>query len=104
MNSMATLLKAENEEEMEKQIAEKRSGSDSIVLEYRVTSMYSATMPPKVEKLAKTFLRHPAIVSIGDKESKSEHENHTGCDFHDGIAEEEEDFGDLEKESRSVYL
>ena len=42
MNSMATLLKAENEEDMEKQIAEKRSNgvSSSIVLDYRVTSMY----------------------------------------------------------------
>jgi len=71
MNSMATLLKAENEEEMERQIAEKHLTSDSnIVLNYRVTSMYSATMPTEVEKLAKTFLRHPVIVSIGDKESR----------------------------------
>jgi ATP-dependent RNA helicase DDX23/PRP28 len=37
---------------------------------YRTTIMFSATMPPSVEKLAKTYLRHPVIVAIGDQESK----------------------------------
>ena len=29
------------------------------------TVMFTATMPPSVERLAKTFLRRPAIVNIG---------------------------------------
>lgn len=33
---------------------------------YRVTMLYSATMPPSVERLAKTYLRRPAIITIGD--------------------------------------
>lgn len=32
---------------------------------YRQTVMFTATMPPTVEKLAKTYLRRPAIVYIG---------------------------------------
>ncbi|PVV03735.1 hypothetical protein BB560_001800 [Smittium megazygosporum] len=38
------------------------SGSD---LRYRQTTMFSATMPPLVERLAKKYLRRPAIVTIG---------------------------------------
>lgn len=33
---------------------------------YRQTVMFTATMPPSVERLAKTFLRRPAIVYIGN--------------------------------------
>lgn len=33
---------------------------------YRQTVMFSATMPPAVEKLAKKYLRRPAIVTIGN--------------------------------------
>ncbi|KAI9895873.1 hypothetical protein PsorP6_002894 [Peronosclerospora sorghi] len=33
---------------------------------FRVTAMFSATMPVEVECLAATFLRHPSIVKIGD--------------------------------------
>lgn len=32
---------------------------------YRTTIMYSATMPTEIETLAKTFLRRPAFISIG---------------------------------------
>lgn len=32
---------------------------------YRQTTMFSATMPPAVERLAKTYLRRPAVVTIG---------------------------------------
>lgn len=31
--------------------------------------MFSATMPPAVEKMAKKYLRHPAIVQIGDEDT-----------------------------------
>ncbi|KAF7877578.1 hypothetical protein EAF04_001253 [Stromatinia cepivora] len=33
---------------------------------YRQTMMYTATMPPAVEKIAKKYLRRPAIVTIGN--------------------------------------
>ncbi|KAK4136335.1 DEAD-domain-containing protein [Trichocladium antarcticum] len=33
---------------------------------YRQTMMYTATMPPLVEKIAKKYLRRPAIVTIGN--------------------------------------
>lgn len=33
---------------------------------YRQTTMFSATMPPSVEKLAKLYLRRPVIVKIGE--------------------------------------
>lgn len=32
----------------------------------RVTTLFSATMPPPVERLAKKYLRRPAIVTIGE--------------------------------------
>eukprot|EP00605_Chrysophyceae_sp_TOSAG23-4_P000278 GSChrysophyteH1.ASY1.ANO1.320.1 assembled CDS len=35
----------------------------------RVTAMFSATMPPEVERIAKTYLRHPAVIKIGDEDS-----------------------------------
>ena len=34
-------------------------------LPYRQTVMFSATMPPEVERLAKQYMRRPAIVTIG---------------------------------------
>jgi ATP-dependent RNA helicase DDX23/PRP28 len=34
---------------------------------YRQTTMFSATMPIKVEALAKKYLRHPVIIQIGDR-------------------------------------
>eukprot|EP00919_Chromeraceae_sp_WS-2016_P034813 GHVR01082481.1.p1 GENE.GHVR01082481.1~~GHVR01082481.1.p1 ORF type:complete len:573 (+),score=141.76 GHVR01082481.1:490-2208(+) len=33
---------------------------------YRITQMFSATMPPAVEKLARKYLRAPAFISVGD--------------------------------------
>ncbi|EFX01659.1 dead deah box DNA helicase [Grosmannia clavigera kw1407] len=35
-------------------------------IRYRETMMYTATMPPVVEKIAKRYLRRPAIVTIGN--------------------------------------
>lgn len=66
LENMGSLLKSENEEEMEQQLTLSASVKDH---RFRVTSMFSATMPVEVERLAKTFLRHPAIVKIGDEES-----------------------------------
>lgn len=66
LENMGSLLKSENEEEMEQQISLAVEGKDH---RFRVTTMFSATMPTEVERLAKTFLRHPAIVKIGDEDS-----------------------------------
>ncbi|SPO28125.1 probable U5 snRNP 100 kD protein [Ustilago trichophora] len=33
---------------------------------YRVTMLYSATMPPSVERMARVYLRRPATITIGD--------------------------------------
>ena len=62
LSSMGGLLKSDNFEEEEIQ-------SQSLDTNYRVTAMFSATMPLEVERLAKTFLRHPVIVKIGDEDS-----------------------------------
>jgi ATP-dependent RNA helicase DDX23/PRP28 len=37
---------------------------------YRQTYMFSATMPPQVERIARTYLRNPAVVYIGDQSSR----------------------------------
>ncbi|OQR86523.1 DEAD/DEAH box RNA helicase [Achlya hypogyna] len=63
LESMGGLLKSENEDELEQQLTVDNQ------FKYRVTMMFSATMPPEVERLAKTFLRHPSIVKIGDETS-----------------------------------
>ncbi|KAJ2777423.1 mRNA splicing protein prp28 [Coemansia javaensis] len=40
-------------------------GSDGGSFRYRQTTMFSATMPPPVERLARRYLRKPATVTIG---------------------------------------
>ncbi|ETV80355.1 hypothetical protein H257_06663 [Aphanomyces astaci] len=64
LDNMGGLLKSENEAELEAQL----STADN-EFKFRVTMMFSATMPNVVEKLAKTYLRHPAIIKIGDENS-----------------------------------
>jgi ATP-dependent RNA helicase DDX23/PRP28 len=54
-------LKSENEDEAANQ--ETRSATGECL--YRTTMMYSATMPPGVERLARKYLRRPASVAIG---------------------------------------
>ncbi|KAL0586546.1 hypothetical protein ABG067_003720 [Albugo candida] len=66
LENMGSLLKSENEEEMEQQLERANNAQE---FRYRVTMMFSATMPTEVERLAKTFLRHPAIIKIGDEDS-----------------------------------
>ncbi|KAL7749346.1 mRNA splicing protein prp28 [Sorochytrium milnesiophthora] len=46
--------------------AEPMAADDGVVdTQYRQTTMFSATMPPAVERLARKYLRHPAVVTIG---------------------------------------
>ncbi|KAI9895298.1 hypothetical protein PsorP6_019109 [Peronosclerospora sorghi] len=65
---MGSMLKSENEDEMEKQLTLANGANVVTKLRYRfrVTTMFSATMPVEAERLATTFLRHPSIVKIGD--------------------------------------
>mmetsp|Transcript_99254 Transcript_99254/g.269710 ORF Transcript_99254/g.269710 Transcript_99254/m.269710 type:complete len:751 (+) Transcript_99254:87-2339(+) len=58
----ASNMKAMDEESVVKQELEAKAGHRK----YRITQMFSATMPPAIERMARTFLRCPSIVSIGD--------------------------------------
>ena len=62
---MGGLLKSEDEELAELQIQTAVEGKQV----FRVTAMFSATMPPEVELIAKKYLRHPVTVKIGDEDS-----------------------------------
>mmetsp|Transcript_18066 Transcript_18066/g.51376 ORF Transcript_18066/g.51376 Transcript_18066/m.51376 type:complete len:311 (+) Transcript_18066:231-1163(+) len=55
-------FKSENEDQAMKEELEAKAGHRK----YRTTYMFSATMPPAVERLARKYLRAPAYVSIED--------------------------------------
>jgi len=65
LRSMQCTQKADNEEEVVRQ--EKLASEGKALV--RVTIMFTATMPPEVEKLAQRYMRFPAIVRIGDSET-----------------------------------
>ena len=69
LDSMGCLLKSENEQEAYEQEQEDARALQSAVPKRRLTAMFSATMPPEVERIAKKYLRYPAIVTIGDEDS-----------------------------------
>merc|ERR1719234_1916549 len=55
-------LKSENEDKVLTEELQAKAGHRK----YRITQMFSATMPPQVERLARKYLRCPSYVSIGD--------------------------------------
>lgn len=59
----SAFMKSENEEEAERQEREFASG----LRKYRITTMYSATMPPGVERLARKYLRRYAHLTEMEK-------------------------------------
>ncbi len=65
LDAMGGLMKSENEEQAMHQAEQALKGLSSV----RVTAMFSATMSPEVERIAKRYLRHPAIIKIGDQDS-----------------------------------
>ena len=65
LDAMGGLLKSEDESTLEQQVSQAKDGKAV----YRITAMFSATMSPDVERIAKTYLRHPAIIKIGDEDS-----------------------------------
>eukprot|EP00934_Nitzschia_sp_Nitz4_P006077 Nitzschia sp. Nitz4//scaffold557_size3174//184//2325//NITZ4_009278-RA/size3174-processed-gene-0.2-mRNA-1//1//CDS//3329554449//6067//frame0 len=70
LDAMGGTLKSENEVEAYDQEEQDRMNlANCSVPKHRVTAMFSATMPPEVERMAKQYLRHPAIVSVGDQKT-----------------------------------
>ncbi|CAM9318730.1 unnamed protein product [Scytosiphon promiscuus] len=68
LEAMGGTLKADDAElayQQEKKAKQAKNAADLV----RVTAMFSATMPPAVEKMAKKYLRHPAVVQIGDEDT-----------------------------------
>jgi ATP-dependent RNA helicase DDX23/PRP28 len=60
-------LKSELEEEAEKQEGlGGQGGQIDYRNQYRTTLMFSATMPPEVERLSRKYLRRPGIIYIGE--------------------------------------
>ena len=77
LEAMGGKLKSEDEKEAYRQEEEdlelmtrtkEESGTD-VIPTHRLTAMFSATMPSEVERIAKQYLRHPVIVTIGDRDS-----------------------------------
>ncbi|GKY96548.1 hypothetical protein MPSEU_000614400 [Mayamaea pseudoterrestris] len=67
LDAIGGVLKSEDEKETYRQEIEDLQNKS--VARHRVTAMFSATMPLEVEKIAKQYLRHPAIISVGDRDS-----------------------------------
>merc|ERR1712086_1011168 len=55
-------MKSESEEQATMQELEAKAGHRK----YRITQMFSATMPPAIERMARNFLRCPSIITVGD--------------------------------------
>jgi ATP-dependent RNA helicase DDX23/PRP28 len=66
---MGGTLKSEKEEEAYEQEEADRAALDQGLPKHRLTAMFTATMPLEVEQMAKRYLRHPAVVSVGDQHS-----------------------------------
>jgi ATP-dependent RNA helicase DDX23/PRP28 len=72
LDAMGGLLKSENETEayqQEQEDLQKLLGPEKALPKHRLTAMFSATMPLEVERIAKRYMRHPAVISIGDQDS-----------------------------------
>jgi len=68
LDAMGGSIKSESAEETYQQ--EKEDLEQGGLARHRLTAMFSATMPAEVERLAKQYLRHPAVISIGDPDSR----------------------------------
>jgi ATP-dependent RNA helicase DDX23/PRP28 len=64
---MGGTLKSEDETEAYRQEMEDLQKAD--VARHRLTALFTATMPTEVERMAQEYLRHPVVISIGDKDS-----------------------------------
>lgn len=57
-------------------------GMESSHHRYRQTVMFTATMPPAVERLARSYLRRPAVVYIGSVGEYENVANNKDCSLH----------------------
>ena len=69
LDAMGAKLKSEDETEAYRQEREDLEILGKAVPSHRLTAMFSATMPSEVERIAKRYLRHPVVVSVGDQDS-----------------------------------
>jgi len=69
LDAMGGKLKSEDETEAYRQEREDLERLGKAVPSHRLTAMFSATMPNEVERIAKRYLRHPVVVSVGDRDS-----------------------------------
>ena len=69
LDAMGGTLKSDNEQEAYEQEAADLTNLERGLPKHRLTAMFSATMPMEVEQMAKRYLRHPAVVSVGDQDS-----------------------------------
>jgi ATP-dependent RNA helicase DDX23/PRP28 len=69
LDAMGARLKSEDETEAYRQEREDLERLGRAVPSHRLTAMFSATMPSEVERIAKRYLRHPVVVSVGDQDS-----------------------------------
>ncbi len=67
LKNMVATQKADAEEQVMAQEAAALAGTAETVT--RTTIMFSATMPPAVERLANSYMRFPVVVRIGDVDS-----------------------------------
>ncbi len=65
LQSMADIEENDDDDEIEKDF----STINAIMKKKRQTMMYTATMPPTIEKIANEYLNNPVIVTIGDSSS-----------------------------------
>ena len=68
LDAMGALLKSENEKEAYEQELKDLKYISEKVPEHRLTAMFSATMPTEVQRIARKYLRHPAVINIGGNE------------------------------------
>mmetsp|Transcript_23044 Transcript_23044/g.28256 ORF Transcript_23044/g.28256 Transcript_23044/m.28256 type:complete len:824 (-) Transcript_23044:161-2632(-) len=69
LDAMGGMLKSEDESMAYQQETQDLETLENAVPKHRLTAMFSATMPSEVERIAKQYLRHPAVVAIGDQVS-----------------------------------
>jgi ATP-dependent RNA helicase DDX23/PRP28 len=69
LDAMGGTLKSEDEKEAYRQEEEDMTTLERELPKHRLTAMFSATMPAEVEQIARRYLRHPAVVSVGDQDS-----------------------------------
>jgi ATP-dependent RNA helicase DDX23/PRP28 len=79
-------LKSELEEEAEKQeglggLADRDGAAVDHRNQYRTTLMFSATMPPEVERLSRKYLRRPGVIYIGEVGKAVERIQQDVCEF-----------------------